>query len=384
MLPSPTGTADGQLGDARLGTPPAADQLPRFFFKRPAQAGPVRLQLARVAIAAFTREFTASILSSDDLDTLWERLCCHATHLKDSDTRRISFKQFTAAKLNLPDKFAQYFKSSLFLHFARDDLGRIDALQFFNFVLRKVSLMQARVDLGAYDGDFDGCLTEPELQAYVHDLMPTLNLRNISASFEKFYLCTCVRKFLFFLDPLRRGKVPIDSILLSPILTELFELRDPDLPRDFEQSNWFSSYSALRVYGMFLNLDTDRNGMISRSELKRYRAESITAPFLDRVFQEYQTYNGEMDYNAFLDFVLAMENLHLPESIAYCFKLLDLSGRGYLDQSILTVFFKEIVAKMERSGLDPIPVDDVVNEIFDMANPADLTTITLRGKYSID
>ena len=46
------------------------------------------------------------------------------------------------------------------------------------------------------------------------------------------------------------GRVAIQSILLSPILTELFELREPDLPKDYEQSNWFSSYCTLRIYGI--------------------------------------------------------------------------------------------------------------------------------------
>jgi hypothetical protein len=98
---------------------------------------------------------------------------------------------------------------------------------------------------------------------------------------------------MFFLDPLRRGKakrlilgkIAIQSILLSPILTELFELRDPNLPSDLGRINWFSDHSCMRVYGQFLSLDTDHNGMLSRKELGNYNKGVLSNFFLDRVFQ---------------------------------------------------------------------------------------------------
>ena len=38
---------------------------------------------------------------------------------------------------------------------------------------------------------------------------------------------TAVRKFLFFLDVPRKGRISLRAILSSPILHELFELRRP-------------------------------------------------------------------------------------------------------------------------------------------------------------
>ena len=54
-----------------------------------------------------------------------------------------------------------------------------------------------------------------------------------------------VRKFLFFLDPKRRGRVSVRELLAHPILHELLELRRSDIsPREL-RSNWFSR--ALRT-----------------------------------------------------------------------------------------------------------------------------------------
>lgn len=49
----------------------------------------------------------------------------------------------------------------------------------------------------------------------------------------------------------------------------LIQLRDEDLSTEMQQSNWFSAPSALRVYGQYLNLDKDHNGMLSKEELAR-------------------------------------------------------------------------------------------------------------------
>ena len=35
--------------------------------------------------------------------------------------------------------------------------------------------------------------------------------------------------------------------------------------------NWFSARTALRVYGQFVNLDGDRDGMLAPQDLMRYQ-----------------------------------------------------------------------------------------------------------------
>ncbi|KAJ3193242.1 hypothetical protein HK101_005178 [Irineochytrium annulatum] len=298
----------------------------------------------------------------------WREVKCMLIY----NDRKITFADFVEIKKGLDRKFWGFFRPSTYLRFVADERGLILVVQFFSYVLRK-----ARLDLSNYDGDYDGYLVEKEIEQYITELIPSLNLEAVSKSFHKFYVCTAARKFFYFLDPMRRGRVSIQNILLSPILTELFELREPELPKDYERSNWFSSYSTLRVYGQFLNLDVDHNGMLSRKELTKYNGGTLTDVFLDRLFQEYQTYKGEMDYKGFLDFVLTTENMQTPEAIRYGFKLLDVKGEGYLDEFTLRYLFKAVVDKMVTMGHDPVGVEDVTNEIFDMANPKNPRRITL-------
>ena len=63
---------------------------------------------------------------------------------------------------------------------------------------------------------------------------------------------------------------------------------------------------------------------------------------MERVFQECLTYEGEMDYKTYLDFVLAIENKREPAALQYLFRLLDIQGKNYLTRFDLNYFFRAI------------------------------------------
>lgn len=48
----------------------------------------------------------------------------------------------------------------------------------------------------------------------------------------------------------------------------------------------------------------------------------------------------EMDFESFLDFVLALENKDTPEGLTYLFRCLDLQGRGYLTTADVHTLFR--------------------------------------------
>lgn len=119
-------------------------------------------------------------------------------------------------------------------------------------------------------------------------------------------------------------------------------MRDEETPKDAQETNWFSAPSALSIYGHYLNLDKDHNGMLSKTELGGYGSGTLTNVFLDRLFAECITYDGEMDYKTYLDFVLALENRQEPQSLQYLFRILDFDHQGYLTSFTLNYFFKVI------------------------------------------
>ena len=137
----------------------------------------------------------------------------------------------------------------------------------------------------------------------------------------------------------------------------------------------------MAVYRNYLELDIDQNGMLSKSELAGYDNCSLTACFVDRVWEECRTYlndtsgEKEMDYKVFLDFTLAMENRNTLQGLRWFFKILDIGKNGYLDYFVLSFFFRHVIERLDDADYN---TEDVLDEIFDMVKPQTNYKITLE------
>ncbi|CAN0549917.1 unnamed protein product, partial [Ectocarpus sp. 12 AP-2014] len=77
-----------------------------------------------------------------------------------------------------------------------------------------------------YDSEGLGFLREQDLENYVYDHIPTMPaLRAIHDNFYPFYVFTAVRRFMFFLDPKRTGKISIDTLVRSRVMEEFLQVR---------------------------------------------------------------------------------------------------------------------------------------------------------------
>lgn len=75
----------------------------------------------------------------------------------------------------------------------------------------------------------------------------------------------------------------------------------------------------------------------------RFGTGTLTCVFIQRVFEECMTYEKEMDYKTYLDFVLAMDNKREPQALQYFFRLLDVNHRNYLNTFDLHYYFKVLI-----------------------------------------
>lgn len=355
--------------------------IPKFYHKLPPEDDQLLQKLREESRAVFLQRRSRELLDNDELKNLWMLLDKHQSPPNlGGEEQLINYEDFLKVAEQAGPKCKQYFQPSTFCKLLQNDpYGRISIMNFFNYVMRKVWLHQTRIGLSLYDVTGQGYLRESDLENYILELIPTLpQLDGLEKSFHSFYVCTAVRKFFFFLDPMHTGQIKIQDILACSFLDDLLELRDEELPKDQQQNNWFSAPSALRVYGVYLNLDKDHNGMLSKEELSRYGMGTLTPVFIDRVFQECLTYDGEMDYKTYLDFVLALENQKEPQALHYFFKILDIDGKGYLNVFTLNYFFRSIQEQMRQHNQEPVNFEDVKDEIFDMVKPADPCKITLQ------
>lgn len=125
-------------------------------------------------------------------------------------------------------------------------------------------------------------------------------------------------------------------------------------------------------------MDKDHNGMLSKKELQRYGTGVLTSVFIERLFEECLTYDGEMDYKTYLDFVLALENRKEPQALQYFFKILDVESQGYLTTFSLSYFFRAIQEQLKSLDQEPVSFNDIKDELFDMIKPEQPDRITLK------
>lgn len=357
----------------------AETTLPRFHYKLPSDDNALAQKLREESRARFLERRNAELLDHDELKTLMNELD-NVSSPPLREKAMLNYADFMKVSVRCGEKCRSFFTAKVFAKLLqKDPYGRICVQDFFNYVMKKVWMQQSRVSLSFYDVSGQGYLRELDLEAYIKDLIPSLpQINGIEQSFHSFYVCTALRKFCFFLDPLRTGKIKIQDILCCPFLDDLMELRSDKLSSTELDTNWFSATSALKVYGDYLHLDRTRNGMLSKAELARYGKGTLTDAFIDRVFQECQTFDGDIDYKTYLDLVLALENRREPQALQFFFRILDINSRGYLDVFSLNYFFRDIQERMRVHGQEPVKFEDVKDEIFDMVKPEDPCKITLK------
>lgn len=362
---------------------PSFSTIPKFYFKVPKASNSLSQKIRSEARSIFLQKRSKEILDNDELKSFWNILEKNHTQVTNNGEQLIGYDDYLKVMEIVPEKCRKYLTSSLFAKLAVASTSnypgcKVEIMSLFNYTMRKVWMQQARIGLSLYDFYGQGFLRETDMENYIMEMIPTLpQLEGLESSFHSFYVCTAVRKFFFFLDPLRTGKVRIRDILASGFLDDLLKLRE-GLPKENQDLNWFSATCALSAYGHYLNLDKDHNGMLSKSELSGYGSGTLTSVFIDRVFSECLTYDGDMDYKTYLDFVLALENRHEPQSLHYIFRILDIEHKGYLTAFTLQYFFKGIQEQIVAHKAEPVNFEDVKDEIFDMVKSEDPSRITLK------
>ncbi|CAF2111505.1 unnamed protein product [Rotaria magnacalcarata] len=366
---------DGTLGHAHH----HFTKIPKFYENIPTD--PLGRKLREEARALFLHRKSQEIISSDEANSLLTLLEENASAPLDPESPKINYDDFMRVVQKATPAIANLFPPTIFADlYQNDPYGRVRILDLYQYTMRKMWYHHSRMGLSLYDSIGQGYLRESDLEDYIYELIPTMHqLSQLQETFYKFYVCTAVRKFFFFLDPLRTGRIAIPDILCSGYLDKLLELREEDADPDDLEQNWFSCQSASKIYTRYLQLDKDHNGLLSRDELAKYNSSTLTPVFITRVFQECLTYGGEMDYKSYLDFVLALENRNSPQSLRYLFQIMDIDNKGYLHPGDLNFFYRGMIQMLSTRPLTDIPpFNNVQNEIFDMVKPVDSMRITLK------
>jgi len=209
-------------------------------------------------------------------------------------------------------------------------------------------------------------------------LIPELSgHEEITRTFYPYYVFTAARRFFFFLDTKRTQRISIKKLGHSTVMEELLYLkRLSQVQHDVDpaqiSTNWFSTQNSIKLYNTFLDLDKDKNGCLTVDEMMQFTGTSdepaqLTRIALERIFEVNITYAPfEMDYKAFLDLCLAIENKTTIESMTYFWRALDLDRTGRLSPKTITYFYRGVHDALRSVNYDAPNPANIVIEVFDL------------------
>ena len=353
------------------------NSIPRFFYKKPTNCGDIYLSVRSDAQKIFLRkDKSTSILTSQDLSSLWKLLQQNTSPPKDN-TERINYKDFKEVG-NLFPLAKDYFKATNFLKFDKDKYGRIDILSFIRYVIRRNNVEENKLQLSFSDLSCEGYLTESDLDDYLKTQVQHFPFfESIEPRFREYYILVAQRKFFFFFDPKRTGRISINEVVTSSVINEFLEMGDDRLTPQELAGNWFSEENFRRIYRKYLELDHSNTGLLTKDDLKRY-SPGLTDIFIERIFEEYQKYNNIIDFKQFIDFVLAMDNRKHPSSIQYIWRAIDVYHKNAVDTFVINMFYRAVVKKLFNKNKGEYKIDDIKDEIWDMIKPKNPNYITLQ------
>ncbi|VDM48088.1 unnamed protein product [Toxocara canis] len=358
----------------------------------PGAENKLRTKLREEARNRLLQNETEKIPSDEEIDAFYELLKQNRSMPSVEDIEMIRYDAYRRALDRAPSLVKAFIPPVTFLSLQSsnpdDPYGRVPISAIIEYLRLRKEKMSKIIALNYYDSNGKGFLTTESNGLLARD----------------YYLNIAVRKFFFFLDPMRHKRIRIIDVVASGFLEEMESAvgapNSVDEPKEKssdatssnpifdEPLNWFAKANCQRIADLYLQLDTDGNGLLSYAEMADFRR--VTNAFMQRVFEVHQSYeNNEIDLRGFCDLLLAMDNKSVkfllvdPASVTYYFRILDVDEDGYLGASDLAFFYKDLAALYEECYGDdvlfPPPLfEDIKDEIFDMCRPKDPFRISLK------
>ncbi|KAK7090201.1 serine/threonine-protein phosphatase 2A regulatory subunit B'' subunit beta-like isoform X2 [Littorina saxatilis] len=214
----------------------------------------------------------------------------------------------------------------------------------------------------------------------VVDCHPGLTFLQDAPEFHSRYVHTVVSRIFFCVNRSWSGRITVNEIRKSNFLQTVALLEDEE---DINQVTEYFSYEHFYViYCKFWELDKDHDLFIDKADLARHNDHALNSRIIDRIFSGAVTrgkdfQEGRMSYKEFVWFLIAEEDKKHPTSIEYWFRCMDLDGDGVISMYEMEYFYEEQMQKMEALGIEKLPFEDCLCQMFDLVRPRVEERITL-------
>ncbi|KAL0590050.1 hypothetical protein ABG067_001690 [Albugo candida] len=193
----------------------------------------------------------------------------------------------------------------------------------------------------------------------------------------------------------------IDDLIKCQLLHELIMITEVSLSPFYSlQENAFHPLRIRGIHRQYLQLDKDKNGMLSETEIlcgygkcKAFQPDHVydlTPVFVHQLFEESRTFppNNEMDYKTYIDFTIYMMDDTSLSSLRFFWTVLDVHKQGFLCFETIDLFLRDIVEKSICEDRDEHEegqeghkdrnksIQQLRMQVFDAVNPVKKDRIT--------
>ncbi|XP_032827838.2 serine/threonine-protein phosphatase 2A regulatory subunit B'' subunit alpha isoform X1 [Petromyzon marinus] len=221
----------------------------------------------------------------------------------------------------------------------------------------------------------------PLLQDIV-DSHPGLTFLKEAPEFHSRYITTVIQRVFYTVNRSWSGRISLTELRKSNFLQTLALLEEEE---DINQITDYFSYEHFYViYCKFWELDTDHDLYIDRKDLEKHNDHAISSRMIDRIFSGAVTRGPatkrekRMSYADFVWFLISEEDKKTATSVEYWFRCMDLDGDGVLSMYELEHFYGEQCARMDKLGIEPLPLSDCLCQMLDLVKPQVEGKITLK------
>lgn len=334
-----------------------------------------------------------------------------------SDGIVIRYKEFRRCKEYCPEIFKQFLTPSMYGKMFKDCYGFISPTKFINTCLKVLYTLQIRSELG-YINPVEEVITYYDFLYWIKGSIREYSetklglVGQLSAShpnFENFYANYVIERVLFFSGS-KGSIIKIQDLISSDQFAKFLELRLSDTSEMenpfhpqliFQLFEWFeyrtqpigaeqgchlSSTEQDENHGTAFGCFEDKFFLPEMLQQLLMDFEYIIPSFvISRIFEvhsgncKFVTDSSEqkrtvIGIKAVFKVLFSLEFRESPQSINWFWDILDLNEAGYIDQSVICCFWKNMVACIEQIyTIEALPpLEHICDEIFDMVCPGDI------------
>jgi len=334
----------------------AGPVIPRFFGKNVQATGepPLIAKLRKLSKDAVIERMISERATNEDLVDLHQDIkSMFGPEEKGVDSGWLDYDDFCKARKVAAPSLREALSLRLFLALPKSQSGFIKVDAVLCYLCRFLENQQGYLSLrkvvemtGGMGGS--AAISIESLTLWLRAQASQMTeIKQSYAVLESVYSQTSARKFAFFLDPNRTGRIGLTHLISSSHFAHFQHVQEREKlsARDRAQApaqpnadpvRWFEPKTALKLYRVFAQLDVRKKARLRKEDFAKWNSGSLTTRFVDQLWQVIdmpkhdKKQSKEMSFDAYLDFALAMSHRFTPEGIRYLFGILDSESLGFL------------------------------------------------------